>query len=156
MGRERRLTALACASAVAVASCGEGPPRISLETTVLRVGGREVRAEIARTPAEMSRGLMYRRSLGRDCGMLFVYEAPRILSFWMKNTRIPLDIAFIDDGGRILQIEGMRPYDESSRAVSREPARFALEMNRGWFARNGVGVGGVAEIPVEARAKGGG
>lgn len=136
-----------CAVALFCPSCGEEPARPALETAVLTVGGREVGAEIARTPAEMSRGLMYRRALGKDRGMLFAYEAPRTLSFWMKNTRIPLDIAFLDDNGRILQIEGMRPYDEVSRTVSREPARYALEMNRGWFAANGVRVGDVVKIP---------
>lgn len=147
MRREPRLLPLLFVAALLCPSCGEEPPRPALETAVLTVGGHEVRAEIARTPAEMSRGLMYRRALGRDRGMLFAYETPRTLSFWMKNTRIPLDIAFLDDEGRILQIEGMRPYDEASRTVSREPARYALEMNRGWFAANGVGVGDIVKIP---------
>jgi uncharacterized membrane protein (UPF0127 family) len=127
---------------------------MNLDMAVLRVKGHEIRAEIARAPGEMARGLMYRRSLGKGCGMLFAYETPRIQSFWMKNTRIPLDIAFLDDGGRILQIEEMRPYDELSRTVSREPARYAIEMNRGWFAENGVTVGDRIEIPIGAQKTG--
>lgn len=141
MRRELRNLLLLCVLPLVAASCGDEPPRLALRTDVLRVKGHEIRAEIARDPGEMARGLMYRHSLGRDRGMLFVYETPRILSFWMKNTRIPLDIAFLDDGGRILQIEEMRPYDELSRTVSREPARYALEMNQGWFVRNGVAAG---------------
>ena len=147
MRPELRCVPLLCALSLIALSCGDEPPRLKLDTGVLRVKGREIRAEIARAPEEMSRGLMYRRSLGKECGMLFPYETPRILSFWMKNTRIPLDIAFLDDGGRILQIGEMRPYDELSRTVSREPARYALEMNQGWFEENGVGVGDVVQIP---------
>ncbi|MEI6633309.1 MAG: DUF192 domain-containing protein [Chlamydiota bacterium] len=147
MRRELRCVPLLCALPLIALSCGDEPPRLKLDTGVLRVGGREIMAEIARTPSEMSRGLMYRRSLGKECGMLFAYETPRNLSFWMKNTRIPLDIAFLDDGGRILQVEEMQPYDELGRTVSREPARYALEMNRGWFAANGVTVGDVVQIP---------
>lgn len=151
MGRDRRGILLLCALPLVLQACGSEPPRIRLPVAVLRVKGHEIRVEVARAPGEMSRGLMYRRSLERDCGMLFSYESPRTLSFWMKNTRIPLDIAFLDGKGRILQIERMRPYDELRRTVSREPAQHALEMNLGWFATHGVGVGDRVELPTAAR-----
>ncbi len=151
MASDPRRILMLCALPLVMQACGGEPPRIRLPVAVLRVKGREIRAEVARAPREMSRGLMYRRRLGRDSGMLFSYVSPRPLSFWMKNTRIPLDIAFLDGEGRIFQIEQMRPYDELRRTVSREPARYALEMNRGWFAAHGVGAGDVVEIPGEAR-----
>jgi uncharacterized membrane protein (UPF0127 family) len=90
---------------------------------------------------------MFRRSLGESEGMLFMYDSPRMMSFWMKNTRIPLSIAFLDREGIIVNIEQMRPYDDSVRYRSAAPAQYALEMNRGWFERNGVGVGDRVEIP---------
>jgi uncharacterized membrane protein (UPF0127 family) len=90
---------------------------------------------------------MYRRSLGENEGMLFIYDSPRMLSFWMKNTRIPLSVAFLDGSGKIVQIEHMRPYDSITRHSSSRPVQYALEMNRGWFERNGVGVGDVVGIP---------
>ena len=151
MPRDPRRILILCALPLLMQACGGEPPRIPLPVATLRVRGREIRAEVARAPREMSRGLMYRRTLGKDSGMLFSYASPRPLSFWMKNTRIPLDIAFLDGEGRILQIEQMRPYDELRRTVSREPARYALEMNRGWFAAHVVGAGDVVEIPGEAR-----
>jgi uncharacterized membrane protein (UPF0127 family) len=93
--------------------------------------------EIARTEAERARGLMYRKSLNDGKGMLFVFEKDEILSFWMKNTLIPLSIAFIASDGRILEIRDMEPESlipvKSSRSV-----RYALEVPRGWFDRAGV------------------
>jgi uncharacterized membrane protein (UPF0127 family) len=111
----------------------------------LRVAGIPITVEIADDPATRSRGLMDRDSLPRDQGMLFVYSEEKLLSFWMRNTRIPLDIAFIDGNGIIVDIQSMDPYDEQSR-VSRQPAMYALEMNRGWFEEQGVTVGDRVEF----------
>ena len=110
MPRDPRRILILCALPLLMQACGGEPPRIPLPVATLRVRGREIRAEVARAPREMSRGLMYRRTLGKDSGMLFSYASPRPLSFWMKNTRIPLDIAFLDGEGRILQIEQMRQH----------------------------------------------
>ena len=144
--RRGGLSAALVALLALTVSCDDEPRRLPLDVAVIRVGGKNVRVEIARSADEQARGLMFRRSLGRNEGMIFVYGEPRIMSFWMKNTRIPLDIAFIDGKGRIIQIESMDPFDTISRHVSRAPATYALEMNRGWFARNGVKVGDRVEV----------
>ena len=115
------------------------------EKTRLTVGGHEVLVEVADEPEERQRGLMYRESLPEDEGMLFVYDRERPLSFWMKNTVIPLDIAFLDASGRIVDIQSMEPYNEAS-ITSRAPAIYALEMNRGWFEAHGVEVGDRVEF----------
>ena len=113
-------------------------------------GGKEVEVlvEIADGPFEQMRGLMYRTALGRDRGMLFVYEVEQHLSFWMKNTRIPLSIAFIDSKGRITAILDMKPLDDKPpHYLSSEPVMYALEVNQGFFDERGVKVGDHAELP---------
>ncbi len=119
---------------------GRGRP-----TTVLRVGGHEVRAEVADSDEERRRGLMGRDSLPEDHGMLFVYPEQRTLSFWMRNTRIPLDIAFIDRSGVIVDVQTMQPETEELHR-SRQPALYALEMEAGWFEEHGVDVGDRVEF----------
>ncbi len=116
----------------------------SLPTIPLSVGGRKIVAEVARTPAELATGLMWRFSLRPDHGMLFVYDQPRLMSFWMRNTFIPLSIAFIDAEGRILNIEDMAPQNEQLH-WSRAPGLFALEMRKGWFAEHRIGPGAMVE-----------
>jgi len=104
-----------------------------------------VKAEIARTEQEREKGLMYRKSLSDGEGMLFIYEKDEILSFWMKNTLIPLSIAFIAHDGRIINIKDMYPHDTNSVKSSRS-ARYALEAPQGWFSRAGVETGDVVVI----------
>jgi uncharacterized protein len=106
----------------------------------LQIRGKKVRAEVARTEAEKARGLMFRQELGEDEGMLFVYEKEAFLSFWMKNTPLPLSIAFLDKNGVIVDIQDLVPFSLRTR-VSAYPARFALEVNRGWFQANGIAAG---------------
>jgi len=101
------------------------------------VGNRSVRAEIAATPDARRRGLMFRERLAEDHGMLFLFPHERILRFWMKNTPLPLSIAFADARGRIVRIADLEPHSEAS-VSSGVPALYALEMSRGWFARNAV------------------
>jgi len=113
--------------------------------TRIRVAGREVTVEVADTPDARSQGLMHRDSLPEDYGMLFVYPEEQILSFWMRNTRIPLDIAFIDRSGFILEIQHMEPHDDTSHA-SRQPAMYALELRSGWFEDHGVEPGDRVEF----------
>lgn len=108
-----------------------------VRTTELQVGGVTVTAEIADTPALRERGLMDRDSLPENHGMLFVYPDERELSFWMRNTPLSLDIAFIDRGGVITNIETMQANDDEN-TFSNRPAMFALEMEAGWFEANGV------------------
>jgi len=99
-----------------------------------------IRAEIARTPDEQQRGLMFRKSLADGRGMLFVFDREQILSFWMRNTLIPLSIAYIRSDGSILEIKDMIPLDENTVSSSRS-VRYALEAPQGWFDRAGVKAG---------------
>lgn len=113
--------------------------------TTLRVDGHEIRVEVADDAAERKRGLMHRDSLPEDEGMLFVYPEERTLSFWMRNTNIPLDIAFLDRRGTIVDIQSMDAQTDRLYE-SRQPAMYALEMNRGWFGDHGVSVGDRVEF----------
>jgi len=105
-----------------------------------------VRAEIARTQEERNNGLMFRKKLPDGEGMLFVFEADQVMSFWMKNTYIPLSIAYIAHDGRIIDIKDMYPHDTSS-VISSRSARYALEAPQGWFSRAGVRTGDIVKIP---------
>lgn len=121
----------------------------SKDKTILTVAGKKLTVQVARSEEEKSRGLMFRETLGKDEGMLFVYESEEPLSFWMKNTRIPLSIAFLNREGKILEIQDMEPFSLASH-VSKMPAKYALEVNRGWFQRNRVRPGDVVKIPATA------
>lgn len=112
----------------------------------LAVKGKKIRVEVVQTEEEKARGLMFRESLGKDEGMLFVYDREEVLTFWMRNTAIPLSISFIDQKGKIVDIQDMEPFSLRTHA-SILPARFALEMNQGWFKKNGIKVGDVVSIP---------
>jgi len=105
-----------------------------------------VNAEIADTPEERETGLMYRKSMKDDDGMLFVFEREIMLNFWMKNTLIPLDIAYIDKNGVINEIYHMKPLDVSVTYNSIKPAMYALEVNSGWFARHKIKNGSKIEF----------
>ena len=106
----------------------------------LGIGGKTLDVEVASDDPSRRLGLMHRKSLPENAGMLFMYREPQRLAFWMKNTHVPLSIAFIDDRGVIVQIKDMAPLDE--REVHCDtPVRQALEVNQGWFERNGIKVG---------------
>ena len=107
---------------------------------------KKIRVEVVRTEGEKAKGLMFREKLGKNEGMLFVYEREEILSFWMKNTRIPLSIAFIAKSGKIVDIQDMEPFNLQSH-VSARPAQYALEVNQGWFRKNGIEVGDSVHLP---------
>jgi uncharacterized membrane protein (UPF0127 family) len=111
-----------------------------VRTAQIRIGGVEVTAEIADNEELRAKGLMNRDSLAENHGMLFVYGAAQVRSFWMRNTRIPLDIAFIDANGVIINIEPMEPQSDENY-YSQGPMMYALEMDQGWFEANGVGPG---------------
>ena len=103
-------------------------------------GKLTLKAEIARTSAQQQQGLMYRKELKDGEGMLFIFERDEVLSFWMKNTLIPLSIAYIAADGRILEIHDMEPGNLIPVRSSRS-ARYALEVPQGWFGRAGLGQG---------------
>ena len=112
-------------------------------------GSVEVEVEVADDMDEMQKGLMGRTALAEDAGMLFVYPEERELSFWMKDTLIPLSIAFMDAEGRIVDIQDMKALDDKPpHYASAEPARYALEVNVGFFDERGVEVGDRARLPV--------
>ena len=115
----------------------------------ITIGSKALTVEVALDEAHRERGLMFRKQLGPDEGMLFVYPREDRLSFWMKNTYAPLSVAFIRADGWIAQIEDMAPLDLSTHR-SWVRVKFALEMPQGWFERNNVKVGDVVKIPEEA------
>ena len=111
-------------------------------------GEVEARVEIADDLPEQTRGLMERTALGENRGMLFVYPDEEVRSFWMKNTLIPLSIAYMDADGRIVDLQDMKPLDDDPpHYVSAEPAQYALEVNQGFFEEHGVKVGNRADLP---------
>jgi uncharacterized membrane protein (UPF0127 family) len=117
---------------------------IRLPTRKIQCLGKSIVVEIARTPETRKDGLMNRMQLEENSGMLFIFPTTDRQSFWMENTYIPLSIAFLNENGRILNIENMKPFDKVNK-YSRGAAKFALEMNQGWFKRNGVTSGDVIE-----------
>ncbi len=128
--------ALLLAAAAAAAPAQDGP-QPKLPTVPLTAGMHVIQAEVAETPTQQMVGMMHRRTMGANEGMLFVYDQPQRLCFWMRNTLIPLTIAFVADDGRIVHTADMKPLDETSHCTP-EPVRFALEMNQGWFAKRGM------------------
>lgn len=128
-------------------SCGE-----RLETVQIELGGETFTVEVARTNAEKQLGLMYRKNLRKNRGMLFVYEEDRKLSFWMKNTKVPLSIAYITKDGTIKEIYQMEPY--SLRSIeSSHYVRYALEVPRGTFARLGLEEGDTIDLSESIRSR---
>lgn len=128
------------AAATAVSAFAQNGPQPRLPTVDLTAGMHVIKAEVAMTPEQQSVGMMFRAEMGANEGMLFVNEDAGVRCFWMRNTLIPLSIAFIDDGGRIVNIADMQPRSEASHC-SGKPVRFALEMRQGWFAKRGLGPG---------------
>lgn len=130
-----------------LAACGGDIPGARLDVFPLVVGNQRITVEIAYTPGDRRRGLMHRESLPAGHGMLFIFPREKLLTFWMKDTPLPLSIAFADAGGRIVRIADLTPNSREAVASGR-PARLALEMSRGWFERNGVLVGdAIRRIP---------
>jgi uncharacterized membrane protein (UPF0127 family) len=110
------------------------------EPLLLRLGEHEVRAEYAQTPPERERGLMGRSELAADSGMLFRFDEVRRHCLWMKNTPLPLSAAFLDEDGVIVDVIDLEPLSTEIRC-SQAPARYALEVNQGWFEAQGIRAG---------------
>ena len=108
-----------------------------LPTTQLTAGIHLITAEIAATDPARIRGLMFRQSLPTNHGMLFIFDGKAGHCMWMRNTLIPLSVAFVEDDGSIVNIEDMQPLDERSHCA-KKPVRYALEMTQGWFSQKGV------------------
>ena len=138
-----------------VAGCKNNPPspaRVKTEPTVT-INRQTWTVELALTGQQQYQGLSGRTYLADDRGMLFVFPSPGRPHFYMKNTRIPLSIAFIRADGIITNISKMTPLDETPRHFPTETIIYALEMNQGWFERNGIRAGHLVELPDSVKAK---
>ncbi len=142
------LTLLALASVIW--GCSKHSSVVNNTTYELNINGKTARAEVAFTQKDRTMGLMFRDKLDKDHGMLFIFPRERNLSFWMKNTKIPLSIAFINSSEVITQIESMSPYSLLNHA-SKDKVRFALEMEDGWFMKNGIKAGNKVGFSPEIR-----
>jgi len=109
------------------------------------IGDKRIRVEVAENEMSRNMGMMFRRNLEDDKGMLFIFEDSAPRRFWMKNTFVPLSIAYIDSEGKIINISDMSPLSESG-VWSLGPAKYALEMNKGWFLSNGICPGDFVKI----------
>ncbi|RVU45564.1 DUF192 domain-containing protein [Rubrivivax rivuli] len=131
------LAALLGALLVSGLAHAQNGPQPKLKTIELTAGMHVIQTELALTPEQQQIGMMFRRSMGTNEAMLFVEETPGVRCFWMRNTYVPLSIAFIADDGTIVNIADMKPLSDESHC-SAKPVRFALEMNQGWFAKRGI------------------
>ena len=147
--RRQRIASLRAmlATCLAVTSLIALPHRVSAQASPtefrvipLSAGIHLIRAEVAMEPSERERGLMFRKEMGDSQGMVFLFDQPAVQCMWMRNTLIPLSVAFIDNDGRIINVEDMAAQTETNHCAAR-PARYALEMNLGWFRKHGVAVG---------------
>ena len=136
------LTRLAAASLLLGLLCVGALAQTAQQVPAIRLnaGIHNIHAEVARSAAEREIGLMFRTALGPNDGMLFVFEQPGQQCFWMKNTLLPLSVAFVADDGSIVNIDTMKPQTLDSHC-SDKPVRFVLEMNEGWFAKRGIKAG---------------
>ena len=123
-----------------MASLAQTPESTSPETVTLKINNAVAKAEVADTPTLQQKGLMFRESLAKDHGMVFVFSKPERYCMWMKNTPLLLSVAFIDATGRIVNIESMQPKTETSHCA-RTPVPYALEMKQGWFREKSITVG---------------
>jgi len=137
-GWARRLAGVAVLCFAAWAGAQEIPQKLA--PVRLTAGIHVINAELATTPQQREIGLMMRPSMEANDGMLFVFERPGQQCFWMKNTLIPLSVAFLADDGSVVNIENMKPQTLDSHC-SKKPVRFVLEMNEGWFAKRGIKAG---------------
>jgi uncharacterized protein len=117
-----------------------GAVHAQLPAVDLGAGMHLIHAEVADNMSARTTGLMHRKSMAQNAGMVFVFEENAAHCMWMKNTLIPLSVAFIDEAGAIINIADMQPHSEQSHCAAR-PARYALEMNKGWFAQRGIKAG---------------
>ena len=126
--------------------CAQSAPLVPCTITTAQ-GTHTFQVELARTPEEQERGLMFRRALPQDQGMLFLYTAPQQLTFWMKNTYLPLDLLFIDTGGRIVFIKERATPLSEAHITAPVPAVAVLEINAGLVRQYGISLGDTVRIP---------
>jgi uncharacterized protein len=129
-----------CMLVIPMTSSAQSQPQAPLSTIKIKAGPHIITAEVAQEPSERAMGLMLRPTMPANHGMLFVFDRADIHCFWMRNTLLPLTIAWITDDGRIVDFADMQPQSDQSHCP-KAPARFALEMNKGWFAAKGIKIG---------------
>ena len=128
------------ALATSALAWGQDGPQPRLDTIDITAGMHIIKAEVAQTSTQQMIGMMFRKDMGANEGMLFVNTDSSQRCFWMRNTLVPLSIAFIDDDGTIVNIAEMQPQSDASHC-SAKPVRFALEVRQGWFAKRGIKAG---------------
>ncbi len=138
--RRGLIRAAACVATLlgATASLAQAPQ--ALPTTPLSAGVHNIVAQVAQNDEQRQTGLMHRKTMPAHEGMLFVFDAASVQCFWMKNTLLPLDIAFVADDGTIVNIDSMAPQTLASHC-SKQPVRYVLEMNEGWFKKRNINAG---------------
>lgn len=139
-----RLVLLLLAWLLASALARADAPQTGLPVIELELAGHKLSVEVAATPESRNLGLMHRRMLPEDRGMLFVFPVPAIYSMWMANTHIPLSVAYLDPQGSVINIRDMPPLTHSSYSAG-DDALYAIEANQGWFAKRGIGPGTVVK-----------
>jgi uncharacterized membrane protein (UPF0127 family) len=137
---KNRYAPMLVAACVLIAASQPSVAQQKLPVIPLSIGIHMIKAEVAANDADRQQGLMFRQSMGGNEGMVFVFDAPAKVCMWMKNTYLPLSVAFLDKEGRILNIEEMRPQTTESHCAVK-PARYALEMNQGWFKKKNISSG---------------
>ena len=135
-----RLALGALTAFFSLAIAAQEAPQTNLPVVQLQAGMHNIRAQVAATGEQRATGLMHRKEMPQHEGMLFVFEQPSVQCFWMKNTLLPLSIAFVADDGTVVNIDEMKPQTQDSHC-SDKPVRYVLEMNQGWFAKRGVKAG---------------
>ena len=130
-----------------IASCSRQSPIAKSEDTLrIAIDGRDALVLVAADAESMGRGLMFVKDLSAVDGMLFLYDEPQVANFWMKNTPLPLTLAYIDGDGIIFQIEYLEPYDTVTQHWSTKPIKYALELKRGWLRERGLGMGSKVDL----------
>jgi uncharacterized protein len=133
----KKSLALALAAALLAGSAFAQEPQTDLPRVKIAAGMHMIDAQVAATDEQRMTGLMHRKEMPQHEGMLFVFEQPSQQCFWMKNTLLPLSVAFVADDGTIVNIDEMQPQTLDSHC-SAKPVRYVLEMNKGWFSRKGI------------------
>lgn len=133
----KTLAPLAAAALLSLVACGAGAQNARFPTIQLSAGMHLIQAEVAQTDAQRQQGLMFREKMANNHGMVFVFDQVTSQCMWMKNTPLPLSVAFIDAEGKIVNIEDMQPKTLDSHC-SAKPVKYALEMNLGWFKQKNV------------------
>lgn len=143
---------LLATAALLIAATSASAQDVSFGRTRLSIGINLITAEVAANDAQRQQGMMYRTSMGTNSGMIFVFDDVNSQCMWMKNTLIPLSVAFIDANGKIVNIEDMQPETLDSHC-SKRPVKYALEMNLGWFAKRNIKPGTIVDGLVTPAAR---